>query len=276
MIFMPIRDVEYAKQRRQVNKKYYETNQYVRENKVIQTRLVKIGPLRRRRWLEAVWEAAAKKQAEGEGHTTSIFGHLPIAESNQKNMRLPVILDRAVPDDLRNYLQSRMHPKDELAMIQDGHMFVGDVPHEDLYILYHLGRHLRIPVEFSQELDKYVAGPPYNNKDVDGEEDKSMGRTLKLRWLLAGVYQRSMEKARKYPESHFPVDKNGAVSVLGTIQRRIHEFVEYRKFERKCLAKGQSSRFMMMLDTHIEFTALDILNLVEMVDENTVIPPYVD
>ena len=63
---MLIRTAEYKEKRRQINKKYYENHQYLRENKTIQTRLKKMGPVRRRRWLESVWAAAETKQAEGE------------------------------------------------------------------------------------------------------------------------------------------------------------------------------------------------------------------
>jgi hypothetical protein len=272
---MFIRDAERANQRRQANKKYYEANQYIRENKEIQTRLTKMGPLRRRRWLEATWAAAEKNQTEGEVHELSLVHHSPITDSSQINMCLPTFLHHAVPEDLREYLESRMHPKDELAMIQEGRMSVGGVSHDEAYILYYLGRHLQIPVEFHDEFECYMPGPPYKNEAV-GADNNSMSRTVKLRWLLAGFYQASMEKAQRNPQSHFPVDDNGRVCVLSTIQRRIHEFVEYRKFERKSLTKGRSWRFMTMLDTHIEFTVLDLLNLATMIDENTPIPSYIN
>ena len=129
-------------------------------------------------------------------------------------------------------------------------------------------------MEFAAEFDKYVPGPPYNGDIVSGADNTSLPWNFQLRWLLAGFYQGSMERSQKYPEAHFPVDETGNIPVLRTLQRHILEFVEYHKFERKCHQEGKDWHFMIMVDNHIEFTALDILNLAEMLPPNTTIPPY--
>jgi hypothetical protein len=277
-MFLLNSDPEYQEKRRQYNKKYYEKTKYVRENKDIQTRLRKLGPIKRRSRLETIWASAAHEQALGEFFFGSVFyantGNT--AESSAETLRLPPILNDAVPMDLRDYLESRMHPMDELAMIRNGEISAGGLSYSECQTLYNLGRNVQVPTELHADFENYVAGPPYKKEVIDRDDMVSIPHTFKLRWLLAGFYQASMNLARDQPQRHFPIDVDGNVIITSTLQRRILEFVEYRKFERKCIAKGRRWHFMVMLDTHIEFTVLDILNLVDMLPKNTPIPPYFD
>jgi hypothetical protein len=164
----------------------------------------------------------------------------------------------------------------ELQMIRDGEAGAGGLSYMECQTLYNLGRHCQVPVELHANFEKFCSGPPYQCEVINSNDIVSIPDTYKLRWLLAGFYQASIDLARKHPQAHFPTDSNGNLIILSTLQRQILEFVEYRKFERKCRAKGRRWHFMVMLDTYIESTVLDVLNLVEMLPEETLIPPYFD
>jgi hypothetical protein len=176
--------------------------------------------------------------------------------------------------DLRDYLQSQFHPETEITLIRDSELPSGGLSHSDIRTLYDLGQQLLIPDEFLAEFNKYMPGPPFDALSVEGAEDTSIARTLKLRWLLTGFHQTAIDNVRKHPERHFSIDDNGNLTVIRTLERRIHEFVEYRKYEHKSRTQGRSWRFMIMVDTHLAFTVRDILSLVEMLPPDAHIAPY--